>query len=84
MATVFPTTLALAERHMTITGRVTGWLLVGASTGGMFLPWFIGQLFDVYGPEMTMRIIAVDFCLAFGVLALMIKVRGSQTAHRLL
>jgi MFS transporter, FHS family, Na+ dependent glucose transporter 1 len=82
MATVFPTTLALAERHMTITGRVTGWLLVGASTGGMFLPWFIGQLFDVYGPYATMRIMVVDFCLALGVLVLVIKARGSQAAPR--
>lgn len=84
MATVFPTTLALAEQHMPITGRVTGWLLVGASAGGMFLPWFIGQLFDVYGPYTTMRIIVVDFCLALAVLALVIKARGSQAAPRLL
>jgi FHS family Na+ dependent glucose MFS transporter 1 len=83
MATVFPTTLALAERHITITGRVTGWLLVGASAGGMFLPWFIGQLFDVYGPYATMRIIVGDFCLALGVLVLLIKARGLQAAPRL-
>jgi len=83
MATVFPTTLALAERHMTITGRVTGWLLVGASAGGMFLPWFIGQLFDVYGPYATMRIIVGDFCLALAVLVLLTKARGLQAAPRL-
>ena len=33
-----------------ITGQVTGALLVGASMGGMLLPWLIGQLFASRGP----------------------------------
>jgi len=46
LASIFPTTLALAERHMRITGQVTGWFFVGASLGAMFWPWLIGQLFE--------------------------------------
>jgi FHS family Na+ dependent glucose MFS transporter 1 len=45
MASVFPTTLMLAGERMRVTGAMTGWLLAGASAGGMFLPWGIGQAF---------------------------------------
>ena len=50
MASVFPTILVFAERRIPITGQVTGALLVGASMGGMSLPWLIGQLFASRGP----------------------------------
>ena len=39
MASIFPTTLVLAERRMPLNGRVTGWFFVGAGAGGMGLPW---------------------------------------------
>ena len=45
MASVFPTTLMLAGERMRVSGAMTGWLLAGASIGGMFLPWGIGQAF---------------------------------------
>ena len=45
MASVFPTTLVLAGENMRVTGTMTGWFLVGAGTGGMILPWVIGQAF---------------------------------------
>ena len=51
MAAIFPTTLSWAGRRMKITGQVTGWFLVGASAGGMFLPWLVGQLFESVGPR---------------------------------
>lgn len=51
MASFFPTTLTLAEQKMPITGLVNGWFFVGASLGGMTLPWFIGQLFEAVGPR---------------------------------
>jgi FHS family Na+ dependent glucose MFS transporter 1 len=66
MASVFPTTILLAERRMTITGQVTSFFLLGASLGGMFLPWLIGQLFEPLGPQVTMIIIlAVAIYLVF-------------------
>jgi MFS transporter, FHS family, Na+ dependent glucose transporter 1 len=54
MASIFPTMLALAERHMTMTGSVTSWFFVGSSLGAMTLPWIIGQLFESIGPQVTM------------------------------
>ena len=73
MASVFPTTLNLAERRMTITGKVMGWFFVGASTGAMFLPWFVGQLFEPIGPWTVMTIIWVDLLLALGLFFILIS-----------
>jgi FHS family Na+ dependent glucose MFS transporter 1 len=71
MASVFPTTISLAERRVTVTGRVTGWFVIGASLGSMFLPWLIGQLFDSAGPEVTMIIIMIDLVFALAVLGIL-------------
>jgi len=50
MASIFPTMLVLAGERMPVTGTVTGWFLVGGGTGGMILPWLVGQAFVAYGP----------------------------------
>ncbi len=64
MASIFPTMLTFAEGRMEITGRVTGWFFVGASLGGMFLPWFIGQLFESAGPGTMLYAILIDLVFA--------------------
>jgi FHS family Na+ dependent glucose MFS transporter 1 len=53
MASIFPTTVNLAERRMTITGKVTAWFFVGGSLGGMTVPMIIGQFFEISGPRIT-------------------------------
>jgi FHS family Na+ dependent glucose MFS transporter 1 len=59
MASVFPTTLMLAGERMRVSGAMTGWLLAGASAGGMFLPWGIGQAFVRIGAgAMPMLVLA--------------------------
>jgi fucose permease len=79
MAAVFPTTISLAERVLTITGSITSYFFVGSSLGGMFLPWLIGQLFEPIGPEVTMIIILVDLLAGFAVFAfLMSKAKKSR------
>jgi len=72
MASMFPTTVALAERRMTITAQVAGWFFVGAGTGGMSLPWFIGQLFESIGPRVMMVAIMADLIAAVGIFTLLI------------
>lgn len=67
MASVFPTTLSLAERRMPITGQVTSWFFVGASLGSMTVPLIIGQLFESTGPVVTMIAILICLVLAVGV-----------------
>jgi len=51
MASIFPTTLILAGERMRVTGSITGWFLVGGGTGGMILPWVIGQAFVGIGAK---------------------------------
>jgi MFS transporter, FHS family, Na+ dependent glucose transporter 1 len=73
MASIFPTTLTFAERRMKITGQVTGWFIVGASAGSMFLPWLIGELFEKTGPRATMFVIINAMLAAVGVFAVVIR-----------
>ena len=73
MASLFPTAISLAEQSMPITGRITSWFLVGASLGGMSLPWLIGQLFAALGPQVVMWAIWLDLAAA---LALFLVLRG--------
>ena len=65
---VFATVMVLAGRHMTITGRLTGGFFVGASLGGMFLPWLIGQLFVPAGPQSLLVAVSVSLALGLGAL----------------
>jgi hypothetical protein len=57
---------------MTITGRVTGWFLIGGSAGSMSLPWLIGQLFESIGPRVTMSALMVDLMVAMAVFAVLL------------
>lgn len=73
MASIFPTTLTFAERRMAITSQVTGWFIVGASAGSMFLPWLIGQLFEQSGPRSTIFVVIIALLAAIGVLAALMR-----------
>ena len=72
MAAIFPTMLALAGRQMVVTGKITGWFLVGASIGGMSQPWIIGQLFAPVGPRAAIFTIASGVVLALGLFAVIL------------
>jgi FHS family Na+ dependent glucose MFS transporter 1 len=72
MASIFPTSITLAERRVTITGRITSWFLIGASIGSMSLPWLVGQFIEPLGPRSAMALIIVDLAAAVGVLAVLI------------
>jgi FHS family Na+ dependent glucose MFS transporter 1 len=69
MASIFPTTITLAERNMMVTGKVTGWFFVGVGAGGIILPWVIGQLFERVGPTVMMIAILSNLILAIAVFA---------------
>jgi FHS family Na+ dependent glucose MFS transporter 1 len=82
MASIFPTMISLAERRMTLTGATTSLFFVGASFGGMFLPWLVGQLFEPVGPQVTMIIIVIDLLVAVvAFLAVMGVSRSLQQTH---
>ena len=80
MASIFPTMLSFAARRMPTTGTITGWFLVGASLGGMSLPWLIGQLFEPLGPRTTMIVILIDLLAACAVFVLLIRYAGRPNA----
>ena len=73
MASVFPTTLSLAERHLNVTGQITSYFFVGASLGGMTIPWIIGQGFEAIGPFVTMSIIFACLVAATAVFGIMMR-----------
>jgi MFS transporter, FHS family, Na+ dependent glucose transporter 1 len=78
MATLWPTTMSLAGHHITMTGRVAGWLFVGPGIGAMFLPWLIGQRFEADGPRVAMLLNTLDLVLTFAVfVALLLSIRHS-------
>lgn len=81
MASIYPTALTFAERRMRITGQVTGFLIVGGSSGGMIVPLIIGQMFDSMGPRVMMFTILFDLVLA--VLVYLFLVLGSSPSYRI-
>ncbi|MGC9520555.1 MAG: MFS transporter [Anaerolineae bacterium] len=84
MASVFPTTLSLAERHTTITGTITSFFFVGGSIGGMTIPWLIGQLFERVGPQVTtsaMMGAAILAFLVFGIIVIHTRSSEKKVAY---
>jgi MFS transporter, FHS family, Na+ dependent glucose transporter 1 len=82
MASIFPTVIIWAERRMTMRGSVASWFLVGASLGAMFLPWFIGQLFEPIGPHITMWVVFIDLILTVALFMVLLAYGGpAKTAE---
>ena len=73
LASIFPTTISLAERNMTVTGAVTSWFIVGASLGSMAVPWLIGQLFESVGPQVMMLASLTVLLLASVIFVVLIR-----------
>lgn len=78
IASGFPTMLTFAGRHMTITGAITGWFFVGASLGGMILPWAIGQLVEPVGPVAVLAIIGGALGIGVVVFAGILRTTGRK------
>jgi MFS transporter, FHS family, Na+ dependent glucose transporter 1 len=69
LASIFPTTLSLAERNMPITGQTTGLFFVGASVGAMTMPWLMGVLLEKISPQAIIWFILLDIVVSIGVVA---------------
>ncbi len=81
MASIVPVTLALAERRMSISGRITSWFFVGGSVGGMTIPWLAGQLFEISGPPTAILAIGVAMAVAVMVFLPIAAVKPRQTSR---
>jgi FHS family Na+ dependent glucose MFS transporter 1 len=71
MASVFPTIMTLADSKLHLSGEITGWFLIGAGLGGMFLPWVIGQAFASIGPTIMPTLIFIDILANLVILAVL-------------
>lgn len=69
---VFPNTFGLAQRIVGLSGRVTGWLLVGSAAAGLFWPWLVGQFFESRGPQVLLWTATINLLGAFAVLAVVV------------
>jgi MFS transporter, FHS family, Na+ dependent glucose transporter 1 len=76
IASVFPTLISFAEHRMALNGKITSYFFVGASLGGMTIPWIIGQLFESIGPRFTMITLLVDVLLTLGIYVVLIVYAG--------
>jgi FHS family Na+ dependent glucose MFS transporter 1 len=80
IASLFPSSINLAERNMTITGAVTSWFFVGTSLGAMFFPWFIGQYMESTGPQVLFYFILAALLLGAAIFVVtMIVGKGKRT-----
>lgn len=76
MASIFPTLIMLAGERMQITGAITGWFLVGSGTGGMLLPWLLGQIIARTGPNAMTTILLIDL---MGILLILLLYLAGNT-----
>lgn len=81
LASFFPTLFSYSERATDVTGKTAGKMLMGASAGGMTLPWFVGQVFERISPQaamLTIALITVFALLAFLILLRLVKNSKSE------
>jgi MFS transporter, FHS family, Na+ dependent glucose transporter 1 len=77
MSSMSPTAINFAQTRMTITGKITGWFLIGGSLGNMFVPWVVGQFFESVGPLMVMYVIIAAMLAGVGIfMAILAHTRG--------
>jgi fucose permease len=80
MAPLFPAAFAFVGKRMTITGKVNGWFLAGASLGAMSVPWFTGQVVANQGPRSAMAAITLLMALAYlFLLGFLFRVRAKRS-----
>ena len=75
MASIFPTLIMLAGERMQITGTLTGWFLGGSGAGSMLLPWLIGQVFVITGPQAMTTVLLMTLVSFVGVLLLFLNLK---------
>lgn len=72
-ASIFPTTIAFAERRISLTGKLTGRFFACSSGGAMIMPWLIGQYFESKGPWVMPWTVLIGLLLAAGIFTWMMS-----------
>ncbi len=81
VAPIFPNIFGFAQRVLELSGKVTGFFLVGSSAGSMFWPWLIGQFFRSHGPQVMAWVVLLNLIGALATIALLVS-RSARTASR--
>jgi len=80
MASIFPLTFVLAEHLMDVSGRISSYLMLGASSGSLIFPWLLGQFFEFIGPRSIMVTLFIAMLFDLGIFALLtISITRSKT-----
>lgn len=72
-AAIFPTTLAFAERRLTLSGKLTGRFFACSSGGAMLFPWLIGQFFESRGAWVLPWTVLTGLLIAVGIFVWMMS-----------
>ncbi|MBO0862552.1 MAG: MFS transporter [Chloracidobacterium sp.] len=73
IAPVYPTAFGMAERMLGLSGKITGFIVIGSAVGGMFWPWLTGQFFKSQGPQVMAQVMALDLFGALAIIALLLS-----------
>ncbi|MEI7848064.1 MAG: MFS transporter [Chloroflexota bacterium] len=57
MAPLWPMGFTLAGQSIKLTARLSTIIMLGDNFGGMLLPWIVGQVIDITGPQMVFTIV---------------------------
>ncbi|HET59919.1 MAG TPA: MFS transporter, partial [Chloroflexi bacterium] len=80
MAPIFPLTFALTEELMEVTGTISSWLFIGASSGALFFPLILGRLLEFTNPSnIIFALMALVLTAAFSYFLLNLAIPSHRT-----
>jgi len=82
IASVFPTALSLAERRLSLSGKLTSWFFVSGGLGAVVVPWLIGKLVEGAGPVMIPQVLLGTAVLSGGVYGIYLWVSRAENLPR--
>ncbi len=83
LSILLPATFGIAEKYMSMQGKVIGRFMVAAGLGGMVLPWCVGQTFSTWGPKALPMISFANLLVALLVFCLLVRhLRGVETLDK--
>ncbi len=82
VAPIFPSTFGYAQRLLGLSGKLTGYFLVGSAAGAMFWPWLIGQFFQSYGPQVVIAVVLFDLIGALTAIHILHRANSQSAAEQ--
>jgi len=73
MAPLWPMGFTLAGQSIKLTARLSSIILLGDSFGGMVLPWLVGQVIDLSGPQAMISLVLGSMLLNLLAFAMVIQ-----------